>query len=178
MNNPQAGNPVAAPRQTSESLSASHYQPSGQAGAFASTAPASLFGNGNNTKPRLSSSMKLTALVFVGLAAVLVGFLIFSGNDDAEPTQTVGVSEETESDSNSGGYAPSDNYRSWDDYPEAFRSSFMDACTSEASYELCFCTLEIMEEMYTYEEAELLVQAGSNGEDITWFYNSIVAECI
>jgi hypothetical protein len=177
MSNPQAGNPVAATHQTSESLSASHYQPPGEAGAFAIRAPASPFGNGNNTKPQLFSSKKLTALVFAGLAAVLVGFLIFSGNDDAEPTQTVDVSEETESGSNSGGDVPSDNYRSWDDYPEAFRSNFMDACTSEASYELCFCALESMEEIYTYEEAELVDQAARNGEDVTWFYNSITAEC-
>jgi len=51
-------------------------------------------------------------------------------------------------------------------------------CMTESTYELCLCALETMEANFTLDEVLEVEAAESYGEDVSWFYSAIAAECI
>jgi len=131
------------------------------------------------------SSTKVIAVSVIALVAIVAGILIFAGNNDSQPEQARPSSGQvTPNDSDAyeeadaSDYYPTQNYSSWDDFPAYYRSNFLNACMTESTYELCLCALETMEANFTLDEVLEVEAAESYGEDVSWFYSAIAAECI
>jgi len=117
---------------------------------------------------------------------VVAGIFIFASSNDSNPERADSPSAPA-NPSNSDGYVEQDvddyepavEYSSWDDYPYDFRSNYLDACSNGtySNYDLCLCTLEAMEETYTWEEAQELDYAATQGEDISWLYDGLISMC-
>jgi hypothetical protein len=119
---------------------------------------------------------------------VVAGIFIFANSKDSNPERAESPSAPTnpsnsddyvDVDVDVDAYAPEVEYSSWDDYPYYFRSNYLDACSNGtySNYDLCLCTLEVMEETYTWEEAQEIDYAATQGEDISWLYDGLIATC-
>jgi len=131
------------------------------------------------------SSTKVIAVSVIALVAIVAGILLFASSNDSQPDQARPSSgqvtpnnSETSDDAETTDYYPVQNYASWDDFPASYRTNFLSACMSESTYELCFCALETMEANFTLDEVLEVEAAESYGEDVSWFYSAIAAECI
>ena len=139
-----------------------------------------------STVSRAGPSTKVVALVVAVVVVLVAGVIIFSSSRESRPQQADSSGAQTaprESDaSGESTYDPSDNYysySSWDDYPSYFRTNYLDACNSSGgNYEECLCTLEKMEEAYTWDEAVELDAAASAGEDLEWLFQGLLELCL
>lgn len=135
-------------------------QPHNQFGAVPST-------HTQQSSPK--SSNKVIAVVVFALVVVVAGVLIFAGGSNKQPEQARPSSAQQ---------VPKGSYSSWDDFPEWYRSNFLEGCTTETSYVNCVCALETLEANFTLDEVLEVEAADSAGEDVGWFYERIAAQCI
>lgn len=181
----------APPSDGARPLSGSAYQPPPRLPHDLTTTNASSsysYANSTSgTSPTKSgASPKIVALV-VGIAVVVVaGIFIFANSNDSNPERADSPSAPA-NPSNSydyveqdvDDYEPAVEYSSWDDHPYEFRSNYLGACSdgTYSSYDLCLCMLEAMEETYTWEEAQELDYAATQGEDISRLYDWLISMC-
>jgi hypothetical protein len=181
----------APPSDGARPVSGSAYQPpSSVPDNLTTTNASSSYSYANSTggtsPTKSGASPKIVALV-VGIAVVVVtGIFIFANSNDSNP-ERADSSSAPANPSNSDdyveedvdNYAPAVEYSSWDDYPTYLRSNYLDACSNGtySNYNLCLCTLEAMEETYTWEEAQEIDYAATQGEDISWLYDGLISMC-
>ena len=135
------------------------------------TSPVPLQVTGHN-----SNSNKI-ALGAVGIiVAIAIVFLLGSKDSEspnvAPSNQQSGSSSDPTEDIVEEEYA--ETYLSYDDYPYDFRGTFMSSCTVEATYEICLCSLENLETIYSIDELGWLYDSG---DDLTWLYDQIARGC-
>lgn len=187
---PMSGRPVISMTQTTQSQpESSRQQPPVQSTIAIPTSPLSSPSNVSSpasTVGRAGPSTKVVALVVAVVVVLVAGVIIYSSSRESRPQQADSSSAQIaprESDaSGESTYDPSDNnysYSSWDDYPSFFRTNYLDACNSSSgNYEECLCTLEKMEEVYTWDEAVELDAAASAGEDLEWLFQGLLELCL
>lgn len=155
-------------------------QPSGQL----QDQPVAFLQMGN--QPSTSKSRtKLIAIAVIAFVVIATGIMIFASGNDYQPeqakpsaAQVVPDKSDTSEEAATSDNDPTQNYLSWDDFPGWYRSNFLEACAVEGAYASCLCALETMEANFTLDEVLEVEEAESYGEDVTWFYSAIVAECV
>lgn len=123
--------------------------------------------------PRSNKNKVVIGVVGLIVAVLAVVFLL--GRNDSEPTTVSPNYEQSDSSSDQTSDEFVDQYGSFDDFPDSFRSAFLTNCSSSGNYEACLCSLENMESLFTYEE---VLTVYYSGEDLTWFYEKITSNCI
>ena len=169
-----ASRPVASQQSANPSSGAPH----------AGFAGATIGGFAPSPKPK-SISAKTVALIVGLLVVAVVGILIATSRDNEAPQRAESNSGEVQPsagddyvETENETYVPSNNYSSWDDFPDWYRSNFLGSCVNGSNYDGCICALETMEELFTLDEVLQIEEADSNGEDVSWFYNGIAAQCV
>ena len=123
--------------------------------------------------PRSNKNKVVIGVVGLIVAVLAVVFLL--GRSDSEPTTVSPNYEQSDSSADQTSDEVVDQYWSYDDFPDSFRSAFLTNCSSSGNYEVCLCSLENMESLFTYEE---VLAVTYSGEDLTWFYEQITSNCI